>query len=100
VANNPVLRTIDLTSTWVPLADEPLVANVSLLLVSTGGFAASDADFMIRQGTAIALAYGQRGELSGVDLNMLEVRSTFHTCGCASSATRAEEGAAWQSSWA
>ncbi len=78
MANNPVLRTIDLTSTWVPLADEPLVANVSLLLVSTGGFAASDADFMIRQGTATSRwPLGKEVRLSGVDLNTLEVRSTF-----------------------
>jgi hypothetical protein len=77
VANNPVLRTIDLTSTWVPLADEPLVANVSLLLVSTGGFAASDADFMIRQGTASSRwPIGQPVQLAGLDLNMIEVRST------------------------
>lgn len=78
MANNAVLRTIDLTSTWVPLADEPLVANVTLMMVATGGFAASDADFMIRQGTATSRwPLGKEVSLSGVDLNTVEVRSTF-----------------------
>ncbi len=78
MANNAVLRSIDLTSTWVPLADEPLVANVTLILTSTGGFAASDADFMIRQGAATSRwPMGDSVRVSGVDLSTVEVRSTY-----------------------
>lgn len=78
MANNAVLRTIDLTSTWVPLADEPLVANVTLILTSTGGFAMSGADFMIRQGTATSRwPIGDPVQLFGLDLSTIEVRTTY-----------------------
>jgi hypothetical protein len=78
VANNAVLRTIDLTSAWVPLADEPLVANVNLLMISTGGFADMASTFLIRQGTAESCwPINDPVQLSGVDLSTIEVCSTY-----------------------
>ncbi len=78
MANNAVLRAIDLTSTWVPLADAPLVANVTLIMGSTGGFADSGSTFMIRQGAAESRwPLGNSVQLSGVDLSTIEVRSTY-----------------------
>jgi len=78
VANNAVLRAIDLTSAWVPLADEPLVANVTLIMGSTGGLADSSSTFLIRQGMAESRwPLGDPVQLLGVDLSTIEVRSTY-----------------------
>ena len=78
MANNVMLMYLDLTTDWVRLVDEPLVANFTITSMSTGGFAMSGTLFEIRQG--LDTTYWPLGvpfELSGVDLSMLEFRSTF-----------------------
>ena len=78
MANNVVLMYEDLTSTWVRLVDEPLVANFTITSMSTGGFAISGAGIEIRQGANMTYwPLGESFQLSGVDLGTLEFRSTF-----------------------
>ena len=78
MANNAVFRTIDLTSTWVPISDVPLVANVTILQFQPAGFVAAGTYFNIRHGAETSrwpLTFVV--SLSGVDLNTIEVNSTF-----------------------
>ncbi|MCA9251262.1 MAG: hypothetical protein KDA54_09010 [Phycisphaerales bacterium] len=78
MANNVMLMYLDLTTDWVRLVDEPLVANFTLTSMSTGGFAMSGTHFEIRQGSDTTYwPLGVAFELSGVDLSTLEFRSTF-----------------------
>ena len=78
MANNVVFRIIDLTTTWVPLADEPLVANVTIMQSSASGFVTAETDFMIRHGAETSRwPLGIDVSLSGVDLNTIEVSSTY-----------------------
>ncbi len=78
MANNAVLRIIDLTTTWVPLADEPLVANVTIMQFQPAGFEVAGTHFNIRHGAETSRwPIGKDVRLSGVDLNTIEVNSTF-----------------------
>ena len=78
MANNPVLKTIDLTSSWVALADEPLVANVTIMQMSTSGFVTAETFFTIRCGAESSRwPMGKDVSLSGVDLSTLEVSTTY-----------------------
>ena len=78
MANNAVFRFVDLTSEWAPLADEPLVADVTLSLLATGGFVQAGMDFEIRQGEQSASwPINASVRLEGIDLSTIEARSTY-----------------------
>ena len=78
MANNVVLRTIDLTSTFVALNDEPLVASVTIMQFQPAGFESAGTFFTIRNGTDTAKwPIGIDVSLFGVDLNTIEVNSTY-----------------------
>ncbi|HNO80460.1 MAG TPA: hypothetical protein PKN33_20625 [Phycisphaerae bacterium] len=78
MANNAVFRTVDLTSTWVPISDVPLVANVTIMQFQPAGFVVAGTYFNIRLGAETSRwPLNFDVSLSGVDLNTIEVNSTF-----------------------
>jgi len=77
MANNVVLMSADLTSTWIRMVEEPLVANYTLTAMATGGMVYQGASIEIRQGAATThWPLNSPIRLWGVDLSTLEFRST------------------------
>lgn len=78
MANNVVLKAINLTIEWVALWDEPLIVDVTLMLRSTTALAVTSANMMLRSGSdTVHWLREIPVQLKGVDLSKLEVSSAY-----------------------
>jgi len=78
MANNVVLKSIDLTEEWEVLSDVPLIADVTLLVSPTTSPVVLGAHMLIRCGSDTAhLARDHAVRWAGIDLSKIEVSSTY-----------------------
>lgn len=76
MANNAILKTIDLTGTYAALSATPLVGNFTIMQFTTSGIEAAGTKFTLKCGSqTVDWPSGIDVSLFGVDLSTLQAKS-------------------------
>ena len=68
---NVYMKSISLTSEWVPLTDQPLVMNATIIASSRNY---NEIDVRVNGGPTVKWPAGGTATLEGVDLSQIEVK--------------------------